>query len=130
MQELIESNWCIMTKSGSVELEWNIVPDSIPEYSLKKSESLGIRSMDWMQFQELRNMAKSGKKKDRMPQPFFDLFLLLWPGDWKNQLSQLNEAMQKTMQPSQKIKCVFVILNPYQKANSSLFLASLSHLVP
>jgi len=31
--------------------------------------------MDWLYFHELHNMAKSGKKKDRIPQPFFDLGL-------------------------------------------------------
>jgi hypothetical protein len=93
--ELIESNWCIMTKFGNVELKWNIVPDSIPEYSDKEFESLGIRTMDWTQFRELCNMAKSGKMKDRMLQPFFGIFLLLWPGDWKKQLAQLNEAIAK-----------------------------------
>jgi hypothetical protein len=46
-----------------VELVWNIVPDSIPEYSVQEFESLGIRTMDWAQFHELRNMAKSGKKR-------------------------------------------------------------------
>ncbi len=73
-QELIESNWRIMTRSSNVELEWNIVPDSIPEYSVEEFESLGIRTMDWTQFCELCNMAKSGRMKDRMPQPFFICF--------------------------------------------------------
>ena len=92
-QQLIESNWTIIAKSGNVELTWNVVPDSIPECPMKEFESLGIRSMDWAQFDELKKMAKSGKKKDKMPQPFFDLFLLLWPGDWRSQLAQLNDSI-------------------------------------
>jgi hypothetical protein len=29
--EIIESNWCVKTKSGKAELVWTVVSDSTPE---------------------------------------------------------------------------------------------------
>jgi hypothetical protein len=91
-QELIESNWRIITKSGNVELVWNVVPDSIPKHSIKEYESIGIRNMDWLQFHELCNM----------------------------ELAQMNEAIAKDYVIKSK-KVGPVALNPYQKVNSSFF---------
>jgi hypothetical protein len=52
--------------------------------------------MDWRKFDDLASYAKPSLKKEsssERPYPFLELLLLLWPGDWKKQLSQLNAAI-------------------------------------
>jgi hypothetical protein len=52
--------------------------------------------MDRRRFDDLVLYAKSSLKKEsssERPYPFLELLLLLWPGDWKKQLSQLNAAI-------------------------------------
>ena len=44
------------------------------------------------------------KKDGEAPQPFLDLFLLLWPGDWKQQLAQMNEEILKEYKTKSKNK--------------------------
>ncbi len=50
------------------------------------------------------------KKNIEMPQPYFDLFFSLWPGDWKKQLAQLNEAIERDYKSKSKnkvgIRCI------------------------
>jgi hypothetical protein len=66
-------------------------------------------------------------RKDRIPQPFFDLFLLLWPGDWKKQLAQLNEAIAKDFAAKSKNKVGVRRIKPISESE---FLVLLSYLVP
>jgi hypothetical protein len=40
----------------------------------------------------------------KKPHPFMDLFLLLWPGDWKKQLQQMNEAIERDFKKKSKHK--------------------------
>jgi hypothetical protein len=50
-------------------------------------------------FDALSEYAKaSARKKEESienPHPFLDLFLILWPGDWRKQLNQLNYTIEK-----------------------------------
>jgi hypothetical protein len=54
--------------------------------------------MNWKKFTDLKDKMKQHTRETRVDttipylsiSPFFDLFLLLWPGDWKNQLNNLN----------------------------------------
>jgi hypothetical protein len=45
-----------------------------------------------------------------MPQPYYDLFLSLWPGDWKKQLAQLNDAIERDDKTKSKntvgVRCI------------------------
>ncbi len=77
--------------------------------------------MDWMKFHELHNIAKSGKKIDRVPQPFFDLFLLLWPGDWKKQLVQMDEATAKNYAAKPKNKVCDHHIKPISESEFLIF---------
>ncbi len=84
--ELIESSFNVTCKSGGTELLWTVVPDSIPESQPIEFQNIGIREMDWDKFNRLSSYAKASVKNklnDEKPHPFMDLFLLLWPGDWK-----------------------------------------------
>jgi hypothetical protein len=38
------------------------------------------------------------------PYPFLDLFLILWPGDWRKQLQQLNSAIERDYKNKSKHK--------------------------
>jgi diketogulonate reductase-like aldo/keto reductase len=101
---------------------WNGIPDSILKHSTKEYESLGIRSMAWLQFHELHNMAKSGKnKKERITQPYFDLFLLLWPGDWRNQLAQMNKAIAQDYAVKSKNKAGVRCIKPVSENEFFIF---------
>jgi hypothetical protein len=80
-------------------LTWTIVPDSIAEVPPVEFENMGVRDTDWEMFDALSEYAKaSAKKKEESvekPHPFLDLFLMLWPGDWRKQLNQLNYTIEK-----------------------------------
>jgi hypothetical protein len=108
MFELIESPWSVICKSGSFQLTWTVVPDSIAEVPPVEFENMGVRDMDWEKFDTLSEYAKaSAKKKEasiEKSHPFLDLFLLLWPGDWRKQLHQLNCAIEKDFKSKSKHK--------------------------
>jgi hypothetical protein len=102
--EIIESNWCVTMKSGNSELVWTAVPDSIPENPPQEFSSIGVRNINWDRFNNLSSIIKFSKKDAEIPQPFLELFLLLWPGDWKQQLAQLNEEILKEYRTKSKNK--------------------------
>jgi hypothetical protein len=60
--ELIESSYSITCKSGGNELVWSVVPDSIPESPPIEFQNIGIREMDWDNFNKLSSYAKALKK--------------------------------------------------------------------
>jgi hypothetical protein len=64
--------------------------------------------MDWEKFDALSEYAKASAKKKlasvEKPHPYLDLFLLLWPGDWRKQLHQLNCAIEKDFNSKSKHK--------------------------
>jgi len=94
--QLIESSWSVTCKSGSNELKWTAIHDSIAECPPVEYPKVGIRDMDWRKFDHLASYAKSSLKKEsssERPYHFLESLLLLWPGDWKKQLSQLNAAI-------------------------------------
>ncbi len=61
--ELIESSYSITCKSGGNELVWSVVPDSIPESPQIEFQNIGIREMDWDNFNKLSSYAKALKKQ-------------------------------------------------------------------
>jgi len=95
--EMIENSPPVTCKSGSNQLQWKIIPDSIADCPPVEFPKLGVRDMDWRKFYELSSFAKTSLKKEsavkNRPYPYLELFLLLWPGDWKKQLEQLNAAI-------------------------------------
>jgi hypothetical protein len=102
--ELIESNWCVTSKSSNVELVWRVAPESIPECPPEEFSSLGVRNINWEAFTNLSSIIKKSKTDGEAPQPFLDLFLLLWPGDLKQQLAQMNEEILKENKMKSKNK--------------------------
>jgi hypothetical protein len=64
--ELIESSYSITCKSGGNELVWSVVPDSIPESPPIEFQNIGIREMDWDNFNKLSSYAKALKKTNQM----------------------------------------------------------------
>jgi hypothetical protein len=102
--EIIESNWSVATKSGNAELVWKVIPDSIPDNPAEEFSSIGVRDFDWENFRRLSSNIKSSKKTTETVQPYLELFLLLWPGDWKKQLIQLNDEIQKDFKNKSKNK--------------------------
>jgi hypothetical protein len=54
--QIIESNWCVKTKSGNAELVWTVAPDSIPENPSQEFSSLGVRNVNWDRFTSLSSI--------------------------------------------------------------------------
>jgi len=96
--ELIESCSPVTCKSGSNELVWVVIPDSIAEEPPIEFPTIGVREMEWGKFADLAAFGKAslkGKVAMERPQPYLDLLLTLWPNDWVKQLQQLNSAIEK-----------------------------------
>ncbi len=105
--ELIESCSPVTCKSGSNELVWVVIPDSIAEEPPIEFPTIGVREMEWGKFADLAAFGKAslkGKVAMERPQPYLDLLLTLWPGDWVKQLQQLNSAIEKNPQSKAKQK--------------------------
>jgi hypothetical protein len=52
----------------------------------------------------LSAIIKKSKTDGEALQPFLELFLLLWPGDWERQLAQMNEEILKEYKMKSKNK--------------------------
>ncbi len=69
---------------------------------------MGVQDMDWENFDALSEYAKASTKKKlesvEKPNPYLDLFLLLWPGNWRKQLHKLNCAIEKDFKSKSKHK--------------------------
>jgi hypothetical protein len=57
-----------------------------------------------------------------------DLFILLWPGDWKKQLQELNEEIEQDYKKNQSTNILSAKLRQFQQMNFLSFLESLSFL--
>jgi hypothetical protein len=106
--ELIESCYSVTCKSGGNVLLWTVVPDSTADSSIMEFQNIGVQQMEWDKFNRLSSYAKAFTKSKgsslEKPQPFMDLFILLWSGDWKKQLQQLNEAIERDYKKKSKHK--------------------------
>ena len=105
--ELFETSSPVTCKSGGNELVWSITPDSIVEEPPVEFPTIGVREIEWGKFSDLAAFGKAsvkGKPTMERPQPYLDLCLTLWPGDWRSQLQQLNSAIEKDYQNKAKHK--------------------------
>jgi len=109
-------------KSGNSELVWTAVPDSIPENPPQEFSSIGVRNINWDRFNNLSSIIKFSKKDAEIPQPFLELFLLLWPGDWKQQLAQLNEEILKEYRTKSKNKVGVCPIRPVTQREFFVFI--------
>ncbi len=101
--QFIESNWSVTTKSGNCELVGLVKQDSIQlESPSNESSSIGIRNINWEKCNLLQ--AKNKVTKSEISQPYLDLFLTLWPGDWKKQLIQFNKVIESKYNTKSKNK--------------------------
>jgi len=77
--------------------------------------------MEWDKFNRLSSYAKAFTKSKgnslEKSQPFMDLFILLWPVDWKKQLQQLNEAIERDYKKKQSINILSAKLRQFQQTN-------------
>ena len=73
--QLIESSWSVTCKSGSNELKWTAIPDSIAEFPPVEYPKVGVSDMDWRKFDELASHAKSSLKKESTAERPYTLFL-------------------------------------------------------
>jgi hypothetical protein len=81
------------------------VPPSVPESQALQLHNIGIREMEGDKFNRLCFYAKvsvKSKSNEEKPHLFIDLFLLLCPGDWKKQLQQMNEPIEREFKRVQK----------------------------
>lgn len=111
-EKLIEENFTV--KKGRVT--WRVCRDSVPDASILEFKTLGIREVIWSKFQYLseklkkksstrgQNLFSTPTKSNttKLPTPFLDLFLALWPGDWQQQLHQMNDLIKKEQEKSRK----------------------------
>jgi hypothetical protein len=68
----------------------------------KEFSSIGIRNVNWEKFKSL--WTKDKATRSEVPQPYLDLFLTVWPGDWKKQLIQLNKVIESEYKTKSKNK--------------------------
>jgi len=110
------------------------VPDSIADSSIMEFQNIGVLQMEWDKFNMLSSYAKAFTKSTgnglEKPQPFMDLFILLWPGDWKKQLQQLNEAIERDYKKYPSTNILSAKLRQFQQTNILTFLESFSFLGP
>jgi hypothetical protein len=74
-----------------------VVPDAISKSPPTEFQNIRFQEMDRDKFSRLSSYAKAStenKISAENPQPFIDLFLLLWPGDWKKELQQMNKVIK------------------------------------
>jgi hypothetical protein len=120
--EIIESNWSVTTKSSNAELVWNVIPDCIPEDPTEEYSSIGVRDVEWDKFKRLSSTIKSSKKNGETLQPYLELFLMLWPGDWKKQLIQLNDEILKDYKNRSKNKAGARPIRPVSQKEFFIFI--------
>jgi hypothetical protein len=65
---------------------------------------------------------KIQKKDGEIPQPFLKLFLLLWPGDWKQQPAQMNEDILKEYKTKSKNKVGIHSIRPVTQREFFIFI--------
>jgi hypothetical protein len=130
--ELIESCYSVTCKSGGNVLLWTVVPDSTADSSIMEFQNIGVQQMEWDKFNRLSSYAKAFTKSKgsslEKTQPFMDLFILLWSGDWKKQLQQLNEAIERDYKKNQSTNILSAKLRQFQQTDFLSFLESLSFL--
>ena len=116
-QRYIQENLSFTKKQAATRttMTWNIVNESLPTLLTSEYDNVGVRCVDWSNFVQLKQQIKNQSSKKRKCtmsspkskrsdtcQPFLDLFLCLWPGDWKQQVEQLNLMIQKDYINKQK----------------------------
>jgi hypothetical protein len=77
---------------------WRLVEESVSIEPVEEYDTIGVCGINWRNFIELKERMKQRTKDSRVNatipylsiSPFFNLFLMLWPGDWKNQIHNLN----------------------------------------
>ena len=107
-QQMINNNYTITKKHAASRksMTWRVIKQSLPETTTNEYEKLGVRGVDWTKFEKVKDNIKDRARKKKGScaspsaatkncMPFLDLFLTLWPGDWQEQLKQLNLLMQK-----------------------------------
>jgi hypothetical protein len=105
-ERLLQEQWTVAKRCAATNrvVNWKLVEESIPTTEpVEVFETIGVRGMNWRKFEELKDKMKQHSKETRnsldatIPflsvSPFFDLFILLWPGDWKYQLYNLNSQI-------------------------------------
>lgn len=114
-EKLIVEEWSV--KKGRVT--WKTCRDSMPNNNISEYKTMGIREIEWSKFQKLSDGLKqkvnaseeassnlfnnpTTKLDSKLPTPFLDLFLLLWPGDWQQQVQQCNFLIKKEQERARK----------------------------
>ena len=96
-KQLVDNNTVVEVGKGSKKLTWTVRED------VKRDEcpgtefywkDIGVRGFDFGR----RTVEVTNKKLKRKRINFFDLLTHLWPGEWKKQLSYLNERIGKDLQ--------------------------------
>jgi hypothetical protein len=80
-------------------------------------QNIGIWQKEWDKFNSLSTSAKAfikSKGSVEKPQPFMELFILPWPGDWQKQLQQLNEAIKRHHKRNQSTNILSAKLRQFQ----------------
>lgn len=111
-EKLIADGWTV--KKGRIT--WKVCRDSVPNVPISENKNLGVREINWENLKNLSEKLKRSsasasstfrsptKKKKKLPTPYLDLFLSLWPGDWQQQLQQMNLLIQKNIESCRKNK--------------------------
>lgn len=80
--EIIEHGYKVACKDGRV---WKAVENSIPDKEVTELDYVGVQGYE---FERLCGENKVGDHHALM-----DLFSLLWPGDWKDQMDNINNCI-------------------------------------
>jgi len=93
-------------------MTWRVIESSVAP-PLEEYDQVGVRRASFRDFKQLKQslkgldtkLRKHGPKVDATKKkvklyPYQNIFLALWPGNWKKQLRQLNEEIEKAQSNS------------------------------
>jgi hypothetical protein len=118
-QSLVLQNWSVtkVDNKTNKSITWKICENHIPTENVVEYDVIGVRGVHWGRFAVLKNClkAKCNTKENRSGPdakrgiemhitPYFDLLLTLWPGDWKKQLTNLNNQISILMKKKETKK--------------------------
>lgn len=125
-EKLIEEEWTVVKRGDrNTQVTWVTICESIPDTNIIEYDKLGIRSMDFRKFHILDNKLRSFAINEKLPTPFLDLFLILWPGDWRQQQNRMNIFLERNNKNNEKNKNNARIINPITEHEFFVFLGIL-----
>lgn len=125
-KQLLDSNYSVRKVDAKTRdsILWAITESSEPDAPVEEFPQYGLRDFKFSQFVHLESEldqrcdTEFSRKKNQDNQqptivklfPYFNLFVKLWPGCWKSQLSKLNNHLSKAFLHTKQRSSAHVVL--------------------